>query len=113
MKILAQMNRNDTKIGMSLSSSAFWHFNEPKLVSEFKEYAPSLEGSVPAFRHAAKNLRKLLIAGYKSYKAGYLTSSAIPFQDNFFVEQFPNAKNITRKQWMHSYVSLRVSNFLF
>ena len=109
MKILAQMNRANVKLGMSLSSSSFWHFNEPKMISEFAEYAPSLEGSISAFKHASNNLRKLLIAGFKSYKAGYLTSSSIPFQDNFFVEQFPDAKNITRKQWMHSYLSLRVS----
>ena len=103
------MNRVETRIGMSLSSGAFWHFNEPKLISEFAEYAPSLEGANPPFKHAEKNLRKCLIAGFKSYKAGYLTSSSIPFQDNFFREQFPEAKNITRKQWMHSYISLRVS----
>ena len=112
MRILAKMNKNESRIGMSLTSSAFWHFNEPKLINDFNEYAPSLEGAVPAFKHAAKNLRKLLIAGYKSYKAGYLTSSTIPFNENYFVEQFPNAKNITRKQWMHSYLSLRVSTTL-
>ena len=109
MKILAQLNKSDQKIGMSLSASAFWHFHEPKLVSDFAEYAPSLEGSVAAFKHASNNLKKILIAGFKSYKAGYLTSSTIPFQDNFFREQFPNEKNISRKQWMHSYLSLRVS----
>ena len=112
MKILAQMNRTDVKLGMALTASSFWHFNEPKVISEFAEYAPSLEGSISHFKHATKNLRKILIAGFKSYKAGYLTSSSIPFQDNFFVEQFPEAKNITRKQWMHSYLSLRVSTTL-
>ena len=110
MKILAEMNRTNKRVGFSLSSTAYRYFNEPKIISDFTEFAPSLEGSVPAFRYSANNLRKLLIAGYRSFKAGYLTSSAIPFQDNFFVEQFPHAKSITKKYWMHSYLSLRVSN---
>ena len=109
MKILAKLNNNEKTVGFSLCSAAYRFFNEPKIISEFVEYAPSLEGSVPAFKHSTNNLRKLLIAGYSSFKAGYLTKSTIPFRENFFVDQFPQAKNITRKYWMHSYLSLWVS----
>ena len=108
MNILASLNQTETRSGFSLCSEAFRTFNEPKLVNDFLEYAPSLEGALPAFKHGENNLRKCLIAGFKSYKAGYLTSSTIPFRDNFFREQFPLIKSVSTNQWKHAYLSLRV-----
>ena len=110
MRILAKMCNVDTKEGYSLCQSAFRFTSEPKSNTNCMEYAPCLEGSLPAFKHSAANLKKLLTAGYKSYKAGYLTKSTIPFKDNYFVDAFPNTE-ITTRQWMHAYLSLRVSNY--
>ena len=108
MRIMAKMCNAEQKEGFSLCQAAFRFTTEPKTNAECVEYAPCLEGSLPAFKHSAANLKKLLTAGYKSYKAGYLTKSTIPFKDNFFVEMFPNT-DITSRQWMHAYLSLRVS----
>ena len=109
MQILAKMSNNDDKLGFSICQSAFRFFTEPNNEAIITEYAPSLEGSLPAFRHSAANMKKLLIAGFQSYKAGYLTKSTIPFKDNFFKEQFPNNPEIPIRKWMHAYISLRVS----
>ena len=112
MRIMAKMCNIEQKEGFSLCQSAFRFTMEPKTNAECMEYAPCLEGSLPAFKHSAANLKKLLTAGFKSYKAGYLTKSSIPFKDNYFVELFPNTE-ITTRQWMHTYLSLRVSHSYF
>ena len=112
MQILSRMNNSDEKVGFSLCSSAFRLFCEPQIRSDFVEYAPSLEGSLPQFKHSKKNLRKCLAAGFKSYKAGYLTRSDIHFKDNFFRDEFPNSPEISARKWMHVYLSLRVSKIL-
>ena len=112
MQILSRMNNSDEKIGFSLCSSAFRLFNEPQIKSEFVEYAPCVEGSLPQFKHSTNNLRKCLKAGFNSYKAGYLTRSDIHFRDNFFRDEFPNSPEISTRKWMHVYLSLRVSFLL-
>ena len=111
MQILMKMHKDDYKVGFSLSSECFRHFVEPSTTTDYVEYAPSLEGPLSAFKHSENSLRKSLIAGYQSYQAGYLTKSSIPFRDNFFKEQFPNEK-ISTRDWMYTYLSLRVSFFM-
>ena len=57
-------------------------------------------------------MKKVLVAGYKSYEAGYLTKPGMPFNSKYFVEQFPGEKDITTKDWMHTYLSTRVNNIV-
>ena len=109
MKILATIGDQVKTKGFSLNMAAFRFFVEPKNSNKIYEFAPCLEGALPAFKYSENNLRKILIAGYESQKAGYNSSSAKPFRDNFFREQFPNTKDVTSKDWMHAYLSIRVS----
>ena len=109
MKILATIGNQKRSKGFSLCMSAFRYFIEPKSSNKIFEFAPCLEGALPAFKYSENNLRKVLVAGFQSFKAGYNSSSTKPFKDNFFREQFPNAKSISSQQWMHAYLSIRVS----
>ena len=109
MRILSQLNNKDNQTGFSLSRAVFRFFNEPQIVSDYVEYSPCLEGALPAFKHSTGNLKGVLDAGYKSFKAGYLTKSTIGFKDNFFREAFPNATDVSTQEWMHAYLSIRVS----
>ena len=112
MRILSKLNNKDNQTGFSLSRAVFRFFNEPQIASDFVEYAPCLEGALPQFKHSANNLKLLLSAGYKSFKAGYLTKSSIGFKDNFFREAFPNATDVSTQAWMHAYLSIRVSFYV-
>ena len=107
MSILTRMNQKEYKIGFSLAAEAFRFFTEPQMHSDVVEYAPYFEGSIPPFLHSANNMKKVLQACYKSYKAGYLTSSSVGFRDNFFKEYFPN-ENISTRDYMFTYLSIRV-----
>ena len=109
MKILATINQQPRAVGYSLAMSAFRFFLEPKQSNKVYEFAPCMEGALPAFKYSENHLRKMLIAGYKSYQAGYNTSRTKPFDDKFFREQFPNIKTVSKEQWMHAYLSLRVN----
>ena len=109
MKILALIGKQVKTKGFSLNMAAFRYFVEPQSSNKIFEFAPCLEGALPAFKYSENNLRKILIAGFESYKAGYCTSSETPFQDNYFRKQFPNQKSISSQQWMHAYLAIRVS----
>ena len=108
MQILSRMNNHRITMGFSISTAIFRPFSEPQIKSEHSEHAPCLEGALPPYRYGENNLRKCLIAGFKSFKSGYLTKSTIPFQDNHFREQFPNSK-IPYEKWKHAYIAIRVS----
>ena len=112
MQILATIGNQQRTKGFSLCMSAFRYFIEPKSSQKIYEFAPCLEGALPAFKYSENNLRKILTAGFQSFKAGYNSSSSKPFKDNFFREQFPNQKAITSQQWMHAYLSIRVSRII-
>ena len=78
----------------------------PEKLNKVVEYAPSLEGAAPAFRHSMENLEKLLEAANETFKAGFLDSIKY-FDDREFKRRFPNAKFISTDRWKHAYLALK------
>ena len=109
MEILARLNDDTISHGFSLCSAAFRFVAEPQVSSGKKEFAPSLEGSEAQWYASATSLKKLLYAGFKSYSAGYNSSTSKPFNDNFYRDEFPDATDVTKERWNHAFLATRVS----
>ena len=80
----------------------------PEKLDKIVEYAPSVEGAAPAFKHSLDNLENLLEACEASFRSGYLNTLAY-FEDKEFKKRFPNAKTIGNEQWRHAYLAMLVS----
>ena len=114
MKILAEMSNDKSELGFHLADSVFRSFSRPEecLNQEVYEYAPCLEGALPAFKDSVANLDKVLLAGWESYRANMGTPS-IPFDDKYYRKRFPNLHQISSQQWKHTFFATRVSYGLF
>ena len=76
-----------------------------KKKDKFQRYCPSIEGALPAFKHSANNLRKLLLAGFQIYwEMKYQNKN---FTEDPFRQQFPNNPEISTTRWRHAYKALR------
>ena len=108
LKILSAIKNSKEFTGFNLSKSAFRAFNRPdeSLNQEVYEYAPCLEGALPAFKDSLANLEKVLLAGYDSYCDSML-ADGIAFNDKYYRARFPNDKDISSHQWMHTYLATR------
>ena len=78
----------------------------PEKLDKVVEYAPSLEGAAPAFRHSTENLEKMLEACYETFKSGHRDEDKV-FNDKEFRKHFPNAKFISTDRWRHAYLALK------
>ena len=111
MKILAEMTNSKHQMGFHLADSVFRSFSRPEegLNQEVYEYAPCLEGALPAFKDSVSSLEKVLLAGWESYKSN-MGSDAFPFDDRFYRKRFPNLHEISLQQWKHTFYATRVSS---
>ena len=114
MKILAEMSNDKSELGFHLADTVFRSFSRPEecLNQEVYEYAPCLEGALPAFKDSVSNLEKVLLAGWESYRSNMGTAS-IPFDDKFYRKRFPNLHQISAQQWKHTFFATRVSSGLY
>ena len=106
LKMIREMGTLATKKGVLLIKNVMRVKLGPEKLDKVVEYAPSLEGAVPAFRHSTENLEKLLEAGYETCKAGYSEESRY-FDDKEFRVRFPNAKFISNDRWKHAFLALK------
>ena len=86
---------------------AFRLLVEVERPKKWVEYAPSVEGPLPAFLHSAKHLRKFLNASYRifrSHRVQRLAFDAKPYKDEF------GHLNIDDKTWYHAFTAMNVSN---
>ena len=77
-----------------------------KQQDKYQRYCPSIEGSLAAFSHSSNNLKKLLSAGFATYKA-LKHGNQVHFTDVHFRTFFPNNPEITKNKWRHAYKALR------
>ena len=103
MKILAEMSDAPSGTKFHLARSVVRSFSRPEesLNPEVFEYAPCLEGALPAFKDSTCNLEKILMAGWESFKANM--SKDTPFNDRFYKQRFPNSPEISFKLWFHTF----------
>ena len=106
LKMIKEMGTLATKEGVLLASDITRVKIGPEQLDKVVEYAPSLEGAVPAFRHSTENLEKMLEACYETHKAGYSETSKY-FDDKEFRQRFPNAKFISNDRWRHAFLAMK------
>ena len=107
-------NINDRKLaskskGFSIMKGAFRMLVEKERAKKLVEYAPSVEGPLPAFLHSAKNLRKFLNASFKvfrSHRVYRLAFDAKPYKDEF------GHMDIDDTTWYHAFTAMNVSRIL-
>ena len=96
------MERNQK---VAISKDIFRVIVGQKKKDKFQRYCPSIEGALPAFKHSANNLRKLLLAGFQIYwEMKYQNKN---FTEEPFRQQFPNNTEISANRWRHAYKALR------
>lgn len=105
LKMIREMGTLALKKGVSLMKGITRVSIGPEKLDKVVEYAPSLEGAVPAFRHSSENLEKMLEAAYATFKAGY-SDNVKYFDDKEFKQRFPNEKFISTERWKHAYLAL-------
>ena len=106
LKMIREMGTLAMKKGVLLAKGISRVKIGPEQLDKIVEYAPSLEGAAPAFRHSMENLEKLLEAGFETCKAGYLEEIKY-FDPKEFKARFPNAKFISNDRWKHAYLALK------
>ena len=106
LKMIREMGTLALKKGVKLAKGITRVQIGPDQLDKVVEYAPSLEGAVPAFRHSTQNLEKMLEAGFATFKAGYLEELKY-FDDKEFKNRFPNEKFISTERWKHAYLALK------
>ena len=96
------MERNQK---VAISKDIFRIIVGQKKRDKFQRYCPSIEGALPAFKHSANNLRKLLLAGFQIYwEMKYQNKN---FTEDSFRQHFPNNPEISATRWRHAYKALR------
>ena len=105
LRMIRDMGSMVTKRGVSIAKGVVRIHIGPAVLDKIVEYAPSLEGAAPAFRHSRDNLEKLLEASDVTYKQGYLDKLA-QFEAKEFRLRFPNAKTISNNRWKHSFLAI-------
>ena len=61
MKIISNMGKNQSPLGYSINMDAFRPFVDPVPANTIYEFAPCVEGGLPAFKYSELSLKKLLI----------------------------------------------------
>lgn len=105
LKMIREMGTQVSKKGVSIAKGVTRCFIGPAVLDKIVEYAPSLEGAAPAFRHSMYNLEKLLEACDVTYKNGYLKKLS-QFDAKEFKARFPNAKSISVIRWKHAFLAI-------
>ena len=109
---MKQLNKiNDRKTagrgkGFSTMKGTFRMLVQMERPKKLVEYAPSVEGPLPAFLHSAKHLRKFLAASYKvfkSHRVQRLAFDAKPYKDEF------GHMDIDDTTWYHAFTAMNVS----
>ena len=92
--------------GFSVMKGTFRLLVENERSKKLVEYAPSVEGPLPAFLHSAKHLQKFLDASFKifrSHRLYRLAFDAKPYKDAF------GHLDIDDNTWYHAFTAMNVS----
>ena len=109
MKQIQKINDRKTagrSKGFSIMKGTFRLLVEVERPKKWVEYAPSVEGPLPAFLHSAKHLRKFLHASYRvfrSHRIQRLAFDAKPYKDEF------GHLDIDDSTWYHAFTAMNVS----
>ena len=106
LRMIREMGTLVTKRGMSIAKDVIRVHLGPANLDKMIEYAPSLEGAAPAFRHSTENLEKLLEACDVTFKKGFPDKVSY-FDPKEFLTRFPNAKTISNERWKHAFFALK------
>ena len=109
MRTLAEKRLGSRKKGFSVMKG-FFRFNiETEHSRKFVEYAPCLQGALPAFLHQAKNLQKFLQASFEIHHATRIDQRA--FSSEPYRREFGNT-NIDDTTWQHAFNAMNVSDLV-
>ena len=92
--------------GFSVMKGFFRLFTEADKTKKHVEYAPCLQGALPAFLHSAKNVQKFLNASYVIHQQTRIHMKR--FNPAPYREEFGNV-NITDDEWQHAFNAVNVS----
>ena len=92
--------------GFSVMKGFFRLFTEAEKTKKYVEYAPCLQGALPAFLHSAKNVQKFLNASYQIYQNTRVQKRR--FDPKPYREEFGNV-NIDDDRWQHAFNAVNVS----
>ena len=106
LKMIREMGTLATKEGILLMKDVTRVKIGPEQLDKVVEYAPSLEGAAPAFRHSTENLEKMLEACFETSKLEGSEEKQY-FDDKEFRKRFPNAKFISTDRWRHAYRAMK------
>lgn len=105
LKMIKEIGTLVSKRGVSIAKGVIRIHIGPVILDKIVEYAPSLEGAAPAFRHSMDHLEKLLEACDVTFKKGGLENLR-QFDAKEFKLRFPNAKTISNERWRHSFLAI-------
>ena len=109
LKTIAEKRLGKKGHGFSVMRGCFRSFIEAEKSKKFVEYAPSVQGALPAFLHSAKNMQKFLHASYVIHQK--MKDEGRRFDATPFKEEFGNA-NIDDETWRHAFNAANVSKNL-
>ena len=106
LKTIAEKRMGKKGQGFSVMKGCFRSFIESEKSKKFVEYAPCVQGALPAFLHSAKNMEKFLNASFVIHQNTRIKGRT--FDSTPYKEEFGNA-NIGEEQWRHAFNAANVS----
>ena len=106
LKTIAEKRLGGQRKGFSIMKGFFRLSIEADKVRKHIEYAPCLEGALPAFLHTAKNVEKFLDASYRIHQNTRIHRQR--FDSTPYKEEFGNV-NISDDTWQHAFNAANVS----
>ena len=108
MRSLAEKRLGNPKKGFSVMRGFFRLNIEADHSRKFVEYAPCVQGALPAFLHQAKNTRKFLQASFEIHQSTRIHRK--PFDAAPYRREFGNT-TIDDTMWQHAFNAMNVSLF--
>ena len=107
MRKLAEKKLKNPKKGFSVMKGFFRLNIETEHTRKYVEYAPSVQGALPAFLHQAKNLQKFLQASFEIHHMTRIERK--PFNAAPYRREF-GTTTIDDTTWQHAFNAMNVSS---
>ena len=106
LKTIAEKRMGQKRKGYSIMKGFFRSTIEPERTGQNVEYAPCLQGGLPAFLHSAKNAKKFLHASYEIHQNTRVHMKK--FDPSPYNEVF-GTTHIDSETWRHAFNAMNVS----
>lgn len=109
LKTIAEKRLGHRGKGYSIMKGFFRPLVEAERAKKHVEYAPCLQGALPAFLHSAKNMRKFLHASFIVYQNTRIHRRRFdpaPYKEEFGITA------VDDDRWLHAFNAANVSQKL-